>query len=333
MFGIDTFYILSFVIYYSVKWSFNVFLLYCVCNTIAPAQTKQAMMDASWWLLELFTVIQMGINSKKARFIKYISHWLPDDYVKQRKYGNAGSTTMRTSSSASASSASSSNNNANVINLIYIDNDGYEILSHDESKRVALTMAILPNDNVIVRSDRKTLVDITTDVENLELAEKFLMTCIDIDKTPKQKQINMNLASPLNFYIIGNHILNLPFIQWYFREILKMNIIIDRDTTVNVIDGSANMLNYKLDNGRGIVLQKVGVDIMVDDNGIPDIDDVSSDGELFEPTNDTNKTSKLNCEPFNKYTCDTEVDCKLGEVYRDIPRDTKHTTNEKNKEE
>lgn len=332
MLGIDTFYILSFVIYYSVKWSFNVFLFYCVCNTIAPAQTKQAVMDSSWWLLELFTVIQMSINSKKARFVKYISHWLPDEYVKQRKYGNVSSTTTR-SSLRSASSASSPNNNDNSINFIYIDKDGFEILSHDESKRVALTIAILPDDNVIVRSNRKTLADIATDIENLELAEKFLMTSIKIDKTPKQKDINMSLSYPLNFYIIGNHILNLPFIQWYLREILKMNIIIDRDTKVNVIDGCANMLDYKLANGRGLVLQKVGVGIKLDDNGIPDIDDVSSDSETIEPADDTNKASKLNYETFNNCTCDTEVDCKLGEVQRWIPRDTKHTNNEKNKEE
>lgn len=332
MFGIDTAYVLSFMVYYSVKWSFNVFLFYCVCNTIAPAQTKQAVMDTSWWLLELFTVMQMGINRKKARFVKYISQWLPDDYVKQRKYGNVSSATMRTASSvASFTSASSSNNDDNMINLLYIDHDGYEILSHDKSKHVALTVAILPDNNVLVRSDKKTLVDIATEIKEPELAEKFLMTCIDIDKTPKQ--ININLASPLNFYIVGNHILDLPFVRWYFREILKMNIIIDRDTKVNVIDGCANMLDYKLANGRGLVLQKVGVGIKLDDNGIPDIDDVSSDSETIEPADDTNKASKLNYETFNNCTCDTEVDCKLGEVQRWIPRDTKHTNNEKNKEE
>lgn len=50
LFGVNTFY--------------NMFLMYCVANTLAPRTTKRIMLNAAWWTLELYTVANMTLTNK-----------------------------------------------------------------------------------------------------------------------------------------------------------------------------------------------------------------------------------------------------------------------------
>lgn len=63
----------------------NIFLCYCVANTLEPSRTKRALIDISWYGLELYTIAEMNIKKQINKYTNFIEQRFPWLSVKSCK--------------------------------------------------------------------------------------------------------------------------------------------------------------------------------------------------------------------------------------------------------
>ena len=63
----------------------NIFLCYCVANTLEPSRTKRALIDISWYGLELYTIAEMNIKKQINKYTNFIEQRYPWLSVKSWK--------------------------------------------------------------------------------------------------------------------------------------------------------------------------------------------------------------------------------------------------------
>ena len=63
----------------------NIFLCYCVANTLEPSRTKRVLIDISWYGLELYTIAEMKIKKQINKYTDFIEQRYPWLSVKSWK--------------------------------------------------------------------------------------------------------------------------------------------------------------------------------------------------------------------------------------------------------
>jgi hypothetical protein len=63
----------------------NIFLCYCVANTLEPSRTKRVLIDISWYGLELYTIAEMNIKKQINKYTDFIEKRYPWLSVKSWK--------------------------------------------------------------------------------------------------------------------------------------------------------------------------------------------------------------------------------------------------------
>ena len=55
----------------------NIFLCYCVANTLEPSRTKRVLIDISWYGFELYTIAEMNIKKQIKKYTDFIENRYP----------------------------------------------------------------------------------------------------------------------------------------------------------------------------------------------------------------------------------------------------------------
>lgn len=268
--------------YLGLNLSYNLFLLYCVANTIAPTKTKNFLLNSAWYGLELYTIIELTFKERCIKFQddmikKYpwlsLNKW--KQIIEQNKY-------IRNTESIKHFHTNTTNNNSK---RLLVDQNGdimFELNTkeicnnHTENvKNVEDARLILIRDN---NSEYYKVIDTFLDKKNLtnnehtndkhtetthvnditdDMKLKFsFLACSIVDENKKNWDIKLcrnDTCYKYNFYTLGNILLSKEFLLFFIKTYIdankddKHNLInsVKNDKyTINIIDNKANMITW-----------------------------------------------------------------------------------------
>jgi hypothetical protein len=218
MFNNDENTILSFIfytLYYGVNTTYNLFLLYCVSNTLAPKKTKEMIIDLSWYGMEIYTITEINIKEYVNKFRKSIIKKYP--WLSINRYRNIPEIPAIMYLDKNGNIVNKNNENNNIITCIIskeTDSEYYKVedytLDHLQSPK---------NKNLKNNENDKT----NENNETNKLNYKLLVCSID-DNNGNKWFINLskidknNQQLSYNFYLNGNILLTQSFLLYFVKN-------------------------------------------------------------------------------------------------------------------
>lgn len=271
---------LLFLLYFGMSSIYNLFIMYCVANTISPQKTKTFLIDTAWYGLEVYTIIEMSVNRnatllKETILSKYpwmtLNYWKPQQNTKQP--------------------------------VSYIDIDGKEIENPLKEDMIKVRLVVLEEDaeKVVFRRVIDTSLDNTNDIERATIEEtlfkqhqmldyKFMACTVDDRDSSDVWNILLTDNETYSYYTLGNVLLTKPFLKMYARKHIRggirdkfIKMIDDEHYTVNIIDNRVNTLKWT-GSGKAIELHKNGpviIDLVDTTNLTSEMDDKNGEPEIL----------------------------------------------------
>lgn len=218
---------------------YNLFIMYCVSNTLFPQKTQDFLINAGWTSLKLYHVARL----KTETFVKQqLEYYIGNDY---KQYFN------------------SIQNNIQLERTYYVkDNIETNCLLSDADMVLTYYHNLKNEDNItpVLRSKEADSFSSVL-IDNKYCSFKFI-NIILLKSSNNDNDIEINLFKPYNFYLEGNIILDKTFLKWYCNKYHKLEL--NNEYKIQIIDDNANFIY--LNNEQGIKLNKDDYEIIYNNN-------------------------------------------------------------------
>jgi len=208
----------------------SLFVAYCVANTVAPERTRQAVVNAAWFGLEMYTVAQMSVGSFFRKKADMFNKFLPKASSAKQSSSDEGDSSIACEYSATETLTF----DERPINM--------ELLVLRKGKQLHVYSNIEHKSHVITNND-----DLFKKVEY-----NFLSCAVySIPQRTKLFDIDLSEGNGLgNFYSEGNVLLDRLFLKFYVQRFLPKeaeSLIkqLDLEYEVQLIDGNADFHTLK----------------------------------------------------------------------------------------
>ena len=221
--------------YLGMKMSYNMFLMYCVANTLAPRKTKECVFNIAWFGMEVYTIIEM--NAKN-----HCYKWR-DTLIE--KYPVLSKINFRNRA-----------NKPQNETVIYLNNKGDMVDKNNPDVK-----AIVVKDE---ESEYYSVIDNTLDhteysFDDKKLSYKFLACYVEDANNRWHLQLLNNKSNNglnYNFYTKGNILMTQSFLLYFINNHYndpdgkssknKLTELIKKGTyKVNILDNKANVIAWE----------------------------------------------------------------------------------------
>lgn len=261
---------------YGLSMSYNLFLFYCVCNTVAPKTTNAFVFDLALFGLEVYTIAELKVK-KTIRHTKetiinrypFLSITYLHEYINREFYPKENKTS-NTIIALNTDGQIIDNSNMNLKK-----NDDISCLIIKDTSSLYIRVFDTPASGCTY-SDLQH--DIQKSFDETKLSYKFLACTIDNDNTNQSWSINLSNETEYNFYTLGNIIFTNTFLKYFVNNYLfncstsnatsrqeLLDAITEGNYTIKIIDNKANLITWKGSN-KYILLSENGPEVIDDNN-------------------------------------------------------------------
>ena len=333
MFNNDENTMLSFIfytLYYGVNTTYNLFLLYCVSNTLAPRKTKEMIIDLSWYGMELYTITEINVKGYVNKFRKSIIEKYP--WLSIDRYRNIPERPSIMYLDKNGDIVDKNNPNDNNITCIIskeTDSEYYKVedytLDHLQSPKNRELKNKENNENNESNKLKYKLLVCSIEDNN---SNKWFIGLSKIDKN------NPHLS--YNFYLNGNILLTqsflLYFVKNYYTDTNKkglLRLLQNGDYNIKILDNNAIPISWsginkaiELHNNGPVVIElntivnkpRLSIDMETDIN---EIDDITIEDKNDEDKNDEDKNDEDKNDEDEIVRIESE-----GLIHRDTNKNT-----------
>lgn len=250
----------------TINVTYKIFLAYCVSNTLAPKATKQFIINATWYALELYTIAEMNINRKLGDF----KNAMLEAYPILNKLQN------KPQKQTHILSFVDENGNCRSLNK-------YQIEDMNNGKNENENENLFKNARLIIhgepfKSPYLRVIDTSLDVTFKNEYERWTMKPIEDDQKLNYKLLACTIEDDIkqswlikledgemcNFYTLGNVLLTNTFLKMYVKTFMNepnkhllLKALENDRYTVKIIDNRVNTIQWT-GSGKAIELHNNG---------------------------------------------------------------------------